>query len=82
MKLNDQDIKLVEEIHGEVSKLLNNNATDEYILMAMTENIKTLRSIMQSSKINSLDYYCEKYDGFFYFMRLLENIAGNLSKRR
>ena len=47
----------------------------EGLLMSLTDKIHDLKKIMDASSHDELNQYCEKYDGFYMYMKLLEQLA-------
>ena len=47
----------------------------EGLLMSLADKIHDIKNIMDASSHDELDQYCEKYDGFYMYMKLLEQLA-------
>ena len=47
----------------------------EELLMSLCNKMTEIKEIMDSSSEGELDYYCDKYDGFYQYMKLLEQLA-------
>ncbi|MBY0544490.1 MAG: hypothetical protein K2Q14_02955 [Gammaproteobacteria bacterium] len=47
----------------------------EAILMSLTTKMETIKKIMDASTQEELNAYCEKYEGFYHYMKLLEQLA-------
>ena len=47
----------------------------EALLMSLANKMIAIKDIIDSSTKNELNHYCEKYDGFYYYIKLLEMLA-------
>ena len=45
------------------------------LLLSLSDKMENIKEIMDCSTKNELNYYCEKYDGFYHYMKLLEQLA-------
>ena len=43
--------------------------------MSLCNKMEPIKKIMDSASENELNYYCDKYDGFYAYMKLLEQLA-------
>lgn len=59
---------------GKAKEVLKHGG-QEALLMSLTNNIFEIQAIMDSTSHDELNYYCRQYDGFYMYMKLLENIA-------
>ncbi len=50
------------------------------LLMSLFDKMEKIKSIIASSSGDELDQYCEKYDGFYQYMKLLERLAQGASQ--
>ncbi|MBX9702840.1 MAG: hypothetical protein K2X39_01680 [Silvanigrellaceae bacterium] len=57
------------------AKQILQHGTQEELLISLCSKMDKIKEIMDSSSKNELDYYCEKYDGFYHYMKLLEQLA-------
>lgn len=47
----------------------------EALLMSLATKMNAMKEIMDASTEDELNAYCEKYEGFFQYMKLLEQLA-------
>ena len=47
----------------------------EGLLMSLADKIHDIKKVMDALSHDELDQYCEKYDGFYMYMKLLEQLA-------
>ena len=54
-------------------------STDEDILLAMVNNLPSIKAIINSANEAERDQICQDYDGLYYFLKLLEKISMDIS---
>ncbi len=72
-----QEQRLI-EIHRQANQTYLEGG-DEALLLSLYPLMGDLKKIMDASTQKELDEYCEKYDGFYRCMKLLENLAKNIA---
>ena len=75
MILNTKQIELITNIDSKVKTILANGGDDKAICIAMLEQMPKIKTIISSVSHNELNIYLNKYDGFYYYIKLLETIA-------
>ena len=53
---------------------------DEELLMSLANKMHQIKEIMDASTEKELNLYCQHYDGFYQYMKLLERIASASSQ--
>lgn len=48
---------------------------EEELLMSLAHKMQKIKDLMDSSSENELNHYCQRYDGFYQYMNLLERMA-------
>lgn len=48
---------------------------DGAILMSLAHKMHQIKDIMNSSSEGELNFYCQRYEGFYQYMKLLEKLA-------
>jgi len=48
---------------------------DAELLMSLAHKMHQIKDIMDAASKNELDFYCQRYEGFYQYMKLLERMA-------
>ncbi len=62
------------------AKQLIKHGDDETFFISLTHKMPQIKGIMNCSSEGELNFYCQRYEGFYQYMKLLENIAIASSK--
>ena len=57
------------------AKQLSTHGDEEALLMSLAHKMHQIKDIMNSSSNGELDSYCQRYHGFYQYMKLLEKMA-------
>ncbi|WP_119343477.1 hypothetical protein [Facilibium subflavum] len=79
--MRDDETKIM-AIDAKVKALRAKNTDDMMLLTEMIDEMLFFREIMENSKPEQLNAYCQKYTNFFYFAKLLENLADTLANAK
>ena len=72
--------QFIADINARVNKILSKGGGDEELLMSLPKFMTSdLKIIISSSAGNEMDVYCQKYDGFYRLMKLMEDFAREIS---
>lgn len=72
--------QFIADINTRVNKILSKGGGDEELLMSLPEFMTTdFKSVISSSTDSEIDAYCQKYDGFCRLMKLIEDLAQEIS---
>jgi hypothetical protein len=71
MPLTSKQIQLAERINTWV----NNVGGDTEMLQGMADYMAAFKQIMDTTTSQEMDMLCTRYDGFYRFAKLLEDIA-------
>lgn len=82
MPLNSEHTDLIIYIDQQVTQVLSSNGDDVDILIAVSDRMNDLKALMNSTPKEEMDLYCERYDGFYLLMTLLEDMAEAISTGR
>ena len=66
-------------IDQQVNEMISRSENDVKILMSLADAMNDLKKILDSTVKNELNQYCQKYDGFYHFMKILEGLATGIS---
>lgn len=76
MQLNSQQKQTIIEIDQKVKYILASNGNEVDIFLEFATKMPIIKQIMETKEI---DLYFQEYEGFYYYMKLLENLAQGLS---
>lgn len=66
------------DIDKRINKILSDGG-DEALLYSLYDFMFDLKKIMDACSHKELDEYCKKYSGFYYCMKLMENMARGIA---
>jgi len=79
MSLTAEQEKIIIEMDVTANRLLQQGG-EEALLASLGNHMSTLKSIMDTVSSVELDRCCEKYNGFYQYMQVLEKLAHYVSK--
>lgn len=74
MPLSQEQIDYIINLDAKGKEIMHHGG-EGALLMSMVDKMPELKKIMDNSTHSELDAYCEKYEGFFYYMKMLEMLA-------
>jgi hypothetical protein len=57
------------------AKQILQHGGDEELLMSLAHKMHQIKDIMDSASKGELDFYCQRFEGFYQYMNLLERMA-------
>jgi len=79
MPLTSKQKKLIIDIDRKVKNILACGGDEEMLLIEMLELMPEIKPIITSASKKEMNVYFQKYDGFFYYMKVLENLAQGIA---
>jgi hypothetical protein len=79
MSLDSKTKDFIIDFDKRMKTYIANKSSDEVILASMLEEMPKIKNIMDNSSTEEMNKLCEEYDGFYYYMKLLENLATGIS---
>ena len=79
MLSTDQVTPLVENINKRANDILRAGGNDEELLVSLHDIMSDIMKVMKASTEHKLNWYCQKYDGFYRYMHLLDQLAKGIS---
>jgi hypothetical protein len=79
MGLNHQEISLIKSIDKRVKKMVAIGYQDREILKQMIGYMPQVKEILSSNDEIQLDMYIANYGGFYYYIKLVEELAINMA---
>ena len=80
MPLSEQSTPLAVMIDTHVKQVLAGGGGDEALLMTMADYMGTFKQLLDTCTGADMDALCERYDGFYRFATLLEQLAEGIAK--
>ena len=81
--MNEKDIILIKTIDAKMKAMLEQKISNEQIYVYMFPYMNDqLKHIISSNNEAKLNLYAQEYQGFYHYMRLLENIDYQVSNPR
>ncbi len=80
MPLTAQHTRLALIIDAHVRAILAHGGGDEALLMSMADYMGTFKQLLDTCTGADMDALCERYDGFYRFATLLEQLAEGIAK--
>ena len=79
MSLTTEQKQTLISIDQRANQILLAGGNEEDLLKAMHFIMNDLKKIIGASTHNELNAYCQKYNGFYRFMKLMEKLAVAIS---
>lgn len=79
MALNAHREKIVAEVDKKVKAILDCGGDEEALLIGLFPQMPDIKSVMDGASAKEMDMYCYAYEGFFMYMKLLEQIAQGIA---
>lgn len=75
----EQITLIVEHINNRANDILLKGGGDEELLLSLHDIMGELKKVMDTSTNQELDGYCQKYNGFYRYARLLEKLSEDMA---
>lgn len=82
MSLHPEQKDLIVTIDKKVKALLAQGGNDETLLVEMLELMPAIKSLLDSAPKKEIEMYFYEYDGFYRYMKVLENLAQGIADER
>ena len=79
MSLKPEQIDLISLIDQKVKDILSSGGNEISVMISLLEEMPQIKTIIDSADKEELDKYCDSYDGFYRYMKILENTAGAIA---
>ena len=76
----NKQLKRVKRIDQFVKNIYDKGGGDEDLLMNMQPYMDDFKKVMDNSSSEEMDAFYEKYDGFYGFAKLLQDLAGAIQE--
>lgn len=79
MSLKPEQINLISLIDQKVKDILSSGGNEISVMISLLEEMPQIKTIIDSADKEELNEYCDSYDGFYRYMKILENTAGAIA---
>jgi hypothetical protein len=79
LALTTEQKQWILRIDEKTKEILGHGGGDEALLTLLCDQKDDIEKIIDSSLENELNAYCEQYEGFYRFMKLLEQLADGIA---
>jgi hypothetical protein len=79
MSLKPEQINLISLIDQKVKDILSSGGNEISVIISLLEEMSQIKTIIDSADKEELNKYCDSYDGFYRYMKILENTAGAIA---
>ncbi len=73
---------LVQRVDSHAQSIFVQGGGDEALLMSLHDLMGDIKKIMDSNTHDAIDLFCQQYDGFYRYMKLLESVAIGIASRK
>ena len=80
-QLSEKKHHLAVTIDKHVNKIIADGGGDEQLLASMYDQMSSFKQLIDTCSSEEMDILCQKYDGFYRFAKLLENLAGGIANK-
>ena len=81
MALNKEQTDFILKLDNDGKRIFNSGG-DTAILDSLPPVMMKIKDILDSAEKSELDMYCEKYDGFYRYMKMLEQLANGINQSK
>lgn len=82
MSLSSEQEQLVVYIDQQVRQSLSDTGSPAEILMGLALHMKEVKELIDEIQENERAVYCQKYEGFHFFITLLEGILSAMTSEK
>lgn len=74
MPLNKKQLDYVAELNSDGKRLFKSGG-DKAILKSLPSRMDKIKELIDNGTKGELDMYCQRYEGFYHYMKMLEKLA-------
>jgi hypothetical protein len=83
MALSVEQIDLIFFIDQKVKKIISNGGNEISVMMSMLDEMPRIKTlIIDSTDKEEINKYCDSYEGFYKYMKILEDTANAIANAR
>ncbi len=75
MPLSTEQINLISSIDQKVKNILSSGGNEASVMVALLDEMPKIKIIIGSANQEELNKYCDSHEGFYQYMKILEDTA-------
>lgn len=79
MSLTQEQIDLIIFIDQKVKDILSSGGNEISVMISLLDEMPQIKTIIDSVCKEELNKYCDSHDGFYRYMKILENTASAIA---
>jgi hypothetical protein len=79
MPLKPEQINLISFIDQKVKDILSSGGNEISVMISLLDEMPRVKTIIDSTDKEELNKYCDSNDGFYQYMKILENTASAIA---
>ena len=79
MPLKPEQINLISFIDQKVKDILSSGGNEISVMISLLDEMPRVKTIIDSADKEELNKYCDSHDGFYRYMKVLENTASAIA---
>jgi len=79
MPLKPEQINLISFIDQKVKDILSSGGNEISVMISLLDEMPRVKTIIDSTDKEELNKYCDSHDGFYQYMKILENTASAIA---
>jgi len=79
MPLNATQIKLISFIDKKVKNILADGGNEISVMISLLDEMPKIKILINSATREELEKYCDSHEGFYLFMKILEDTAAAIA---
>jgi hypothetical protein len=79
MPLKPEQINLISFIDQKVKDILSSGRNEISVMISLLDEMPRVKTIIDSADKEELNKYCDSHDGFYQYMKILENTASAIA---
>ena len=79
MSLMPEQINLISFIDQKVKDIISSGGNEISVMISLLDEMPRVKTIIDSADKEELNKYCDSHDGFYQYMKILENTASAIA---
>jgi len=80
MPLKPEQINLISFIDQKVKDIISSGGNEISVMISLLDEMPRVKAIIDSADKEELNKYCDSHDGFYQYMKILENTASAIAR--
>lgn len=79
MALSTEQINLISFIDQKVKNILSSGGDEISVIVSLADEMPRIKTIIESDDKEGLNKYCNSHEGFYQYMKILEDLANAIA---